>query len=66
MQAPEQGLPELREWLWHHNITEVHVFWLQGSPVETERGGWAVADREAEGKGEEREPPQTTRTEFPQ
>lgn len=28
MQAPEQGLPELREWLWHHDFTEVHVFFI--------------------------------------
>ena len=26
--TPEQGLPELREWLWHQDVIQVHLFWI--------------------------------------
>lgn len=55
MQAPEQGLPELREWLWHEDIIEVHVFWLQGTPIERERGGVAKGIQGKAGRGKEGE-----------
>lgn len=28
VEAPEQGLPELREWLWHQDVIQVDVFWF--------------------------------------
>lgn len=39
MQAPEQGLPELRERLWHQDVIQVQVFWFVRTRVDRERGG---------------------------